>query len=64
MPKVPVTPVAVAKFNPPEEPHVMIGGGKVHLKLLRKIGQVAATVGEVALEAAIDALMAGKGGAD
>lgn len=44
--------------NPPEEPHVIIGNGKIHLKLLKKIGHAAATVGEVALEAAVDALLA------
>lgn len=57
-------PVPVMVVNPPEEPHVTIGNGKIHLKLLKKIGHVAATIGEVALEAAVDALLAGKGGAD
>lgn len=53
-------PVPVMVANPPEEPHVTIGNGKIHLKLLKKIGHVAATIGEVALEEAVDALIARK----
>jgi len=44
--------------NPPEEPHVTIGNGKIHLSLLKKIGHAAAIIGEKALEIAIDAAIA------
>lgn len=54
--KAKAPPVVV--MNPPEEPHVMIGNGKIHISLLKKIGHAAAIIGEKALEIAIDAAMA------
>lgn len=51
-------PPVVMTANPPEEPHVTIGNGKIHLSLLKKIGHAAAIIGEKALEIAIDAAIA------
>lgn len=56
--KVKAVPPIPMVANPPEEPHVTIGNGKIHLSLLKKIGHAAAIIGEKALEIAIDAAIA------